>query len=205
MRLLIVDDHAIVRQGLEQLFAVLPDVEVVGTAEDGRAAVELVRELVPDVVLMDIAMPHLDGVDATREILALHPDTKIVILTSYTDEDRMLDALEAGALGFVLKHSDPQTVVRAVRVANEGGALLDPQAGRVLMERGRRPPQLVLSPRELEVLRLVAEGLANKQIARRLDITERTVKAHLTKAFGRIGVTDRVHAMIWVKEHLPPG
>ena len=153
---------------------------------------------------MDVSMPRLDGVDATRAILASRPEVKIVILTSYTDEDRMLDALQAGALGFVFKHSDPQTVIKAVQVAYEGGALLDPRAGRVLMERGRRAAHLTLSPRELQVLRLVGEGLANKQIARRLDITERTVKAHLTKAFGRIGVTDRVHAMIWVKQHLPP-
>jgi DNA-binding NarL/FixJ family response regulator len=204
MRLLIVDDHAIVRSGLQQLFAVVPDVEVVGIAGDGRAAVDLVRELVPDVVLMDLAMPRLDGVGATRAILTSHPDTKIVILTSYVDEDRMLDALEAGALGFVFKHSDPQVVIKAVRIAYEGGALLDPLAGRVLMERGRRAANLTLSPRELDVLRLVGEGLANKQIARRLDITERTVKAHLTKAFSRIGVTDRVRAMIWVKQNLPP-
>jgi DNA-binding NarL/FixJ family response regulator len=205
IRLLIVDDHAIVRQGLEQLFAAMPDIEVVGTAVDGRMAVAQVLALAPDVVLMDIGMPQLDGVDATRQILAGNPDTKIVILTSYADESRILQALEAGALGYLLKHSDPHNVVKAVRVAHTGDAFLDPQAGRVLVEQGRRrTPETHLTPREREVLRLVGQGLANKQIARRLDITERTVKSHLTNVFQRIGVTDRVQAALWVHQHLPP-
>ena len=120
IRLLIVDDHAVVRQGLEQLFGTVPDVSVVGTAVDGRAAVAQVDELLPDVVLMDIGMPRLDGVDATREILAEHPEVKIVILTSYTDENRILEAVHAGALGYLLKHSDPYDVIEAVRAAGTG-------------------------------------------------------------------------------------
>jgi DNA-binding NarL/FixJ family response regulator len=205
IRLLIVDDHAIVRQGLEQLFTAMPDITVVGTAVDGRAAVTQARALDPDIVLMDIGMPLLDGVEATRQIIAHDPDAKIVILTSYTDESRIIDALEAGALGYLLKHSDPHNVVKAVRVAHGGGAPLDPRAGRVLIEKGRRrrlPAEL--SPREQEVLRLVGQGLANKQIARRLAITERTVKSHLTTVFQRIGVTDRVQAALWVQQNLPP-
>jgi DNA-binding NarL/FixJ family response regulator len=205
IRLLIVDDHAIVRQGLEQLFTAMPDITVVGTAVDGRAAVTQARALDPDIVLMDIGLPVLDGVEATRQIIAHDPDAKIVTLTSYTDESRIIDALEAGALGYLLKHSDPHNVVKAVRVAYGGGAPLDPRAGRVLIEKGRRrrlPAEL--SPREQEVLRLVGQGLANKQIARRLAITERTVKSHLTTVFQRIGVTDRVQAALWVQQNLPP-
>jgi DNA-binding NarL/FixJ family response regulator len=205
IRLLIVDDHAIVRQGLEQLFTAMSDITVVGTAVDGRAAVTQARALDPDIVLMDIGLPLLDGVEATRQIVAHDPDAKIVILTSYSDESRIIDALEAGALGYLLKDSDPYNVVKAVRVAYGGGAPLDPRAGRVLIEKARRrrlPAEL--SPREQEVLRLVGQGLANKQIARRLAITERTVKSHLTTVFQRIGVTDRVQAALWVQQNLPP-
>jgi len=120
IRLLIVDDHAVVRQGLEQLFGICPDISVVGTAADGLAAVAQVDALAPDVVLMDIGMPHLDGVEATRQILASHPDAKIVILTSYTDESRILEAVHHGALGYLLKHSDPLEVIEAVRAAGAG-------------------------------------------------------------------------------------
>ena len=132
IRLLIVDDHAVVREGLRLLFATVPGVEVVGMAGDGAVAVEQVRALGPDVVLMDLAMPEVDGIEATRRIVAGYPDAKVVVLTSYTDEDQMVAALDAGALGYVLKHSDPDVVVRAVRAAYVGESVIDPAAGRVL-------------------------------------------------------------------------
>ena len=203
IRLLIVDDHAIVRQGLEQLFATTSDIEVIGTAADGQQAVAFAQDQKPDVILMDLGMPTLDGVGATRQIVDSLPLVKVVVLTSYGDESRILDALNAGAHGYLLKHSDPDDVIEGVRVAHAGDAPLDPRAGRVLIEQRRRGRKEVeLTPREREVLGLVGQGMANKQIARRLEITERTVKAHLTSVFQRIGVTDRVQAALWARQHL---
>ena len=202
IKVLVVDDHAIVRQGLQQLFATAPDIELVGMAANGEEAIDLVRMQQPDIVLMDLSMPVMDGVEATRRIVA-ESDTKVVILTSFGEESRILDALNAGAVGYLLKHTDPDSLIDAVRSADGGDAPLDPRAGRVLLDQRRREPTAPdLTPRELEVLQLVGDGLANKQIARRLGITERTVKAHLTSVFQRIGVTDRVQAALWVQQNL---
>jgi DNA-binding NarL/FixJ family response regulator len=204
IRVLVADDHAIVRHGLAQLFATTPDIELVAVAEDGEQAVKLTREHAPDIVLMDLSMPVLDGVAATAMIVESSA-ARVVVLTSFGDETRIIDALNAGAAGYLLKHTDPDALIDAVRAAHAGDAPLDPRAGRVLMDQRRRSqPAADLTKRELEVLRHVGQGLANKQIARRLGITERTVKAHLTSVFQRIGVTDRVQAALWVQHNLPP-
>ena len=200
---LIVDDHAVVRAGLRQLMATADDIEVVGEAEDGATAVAAVSELTPDVVLMDLSMPGVDGVEATRRIKESHPLVHVVVLTSFSDQTRILSALETGADGYLLKHSEPQTIIDAVRSTVEGGAPLDPRAARVLLSaRSLGSQATTMSAREEQVLRLVVDGLANKQIARRLDISERTVKAHLTNVFQRIGVRDRTQAALWAREHL---
>ena len=200
---LIVDDHAVVRAGLRQLMATADDIEVVGEAEDGATAVAAVGELTPDVVLMDLSMPGVDGVEATRRIKESHPLVHVVVLTSFSDQTRILSALETGADGYLLKHSEPQTIIDAVRSTVEGGAPLDPRAARVLLSaRSLGGQAATMSARERQVLRLVVDGLANKQIARRLDISERTVKAHLTNVFQRIGVRDRTQAALWAREHL---
>jgi DNA-binding NarL/FixJ family response regulator len=201
---LIVDDHAMVRSGLEHLLAVADGIELIGTAANGEEAVAAVRELRPDVVLMDISMPVLDGIGATEQITATHPETRIIVLTSFSDDRRIMAALRAGAAGYLLKHVGPDELLAAIRAAADGDAPLDPKAGRVLLQQQRelRPAQ-DLSGREEEVLRLVAAGLANKQIARKLDISERTVKAHLTNVFQRLGVSDRTQAALWARDHLP--
>jgi DNA-binding NarL/FixJ family response regulator len=201
---LVVDDHHVVRRGLEQLLATTADIEVVGTAGNGFEAVEAVGRLRPDVVLMDLSMPGLDGVEATRRIAAQYPTSRLLVLTSFSEQSRILDAISAGADGYLLKHSDPDEITAAVRSVHAGDAPLDPKAARVLLDAGRMLRETVaLSAREREVLLLVRDGLANKQIARRLGITERTVKAHLTKIFQRIDVTGRTQAAIWASEHLP--
>jgi DNA-binding NarL/FixJ family response regulator len=203
IRVLVVDDHAVVRTGLEQLIGTADDMELAGTAVDGDEAVGRAAELVPDVVLMDLSMPNLDGIEATRRIVASAPDARVIALTSFAEDQRVLDALAAGAAGYLLKHAGPDELLGAIRAAARGDAPLDPKAARVLLESRRRPrPGQDLSSREAEVLRLVATGLANKQIARRLDISERTVKAHLTKVFQALGVTDRTQAALWAREHL---
>ena len=206
IRVLVADDHGVVRSGLEQLIATADDLELVGLASDGLEAVALAASARPDVILMDLSMPGLDGVGATERITADHPDCAVVVLTSFSDRQRILDALDAGAVGYLLKHAGPDEVLDAVRAAHEGGSPIDPKAARVLLDRRReRTPDggAKLSERELEVLRLVAEGLPNKHIARRLGIAERTVKAHLTNIFGRLGVTDRTQAALWARDHLP--
>jgi DNA-binding NarL/FixJ family response regulator len=204
IRVLIVDDHHVVRQGLEQLLTTAADIEVVGTASNGLEAVEAVGALRPDVVLMDLSMPELDGVEATRRIAAQYPLSRVLVLTSFSEQSRILDAISAGADGYLLKHSEPDEITAAVRAVHAGDAPLDPKAARAVLDAGRMMRETVaLSEREREVLLLVRDGLANKQIARRLGITERTVKAHLTKIFQRIDVTGRTQAAIWASEHLP--
>lgn len=163
----------------------------------------MTADLKPDVVLMDLSMPVLDGTEATRAIVSASPDVHVIVLTTFSDRDRILDSLEAGAIGYVLKDADPDELIIAIRAAVAGGSPLDPRVARVLLDAGRtgrsRPE---LSPREEEVLRLVATGLANKQIGRRLGISERTVKAHLTNVFQQLGVSDRTQAALWAKDHL---
>ncbi|HRC06743.1 MAG TPA: response regulator transcription factor [Miltoncostaeales bacterium] len=201
--IMIADDHAILRHGLEQLLTTTEDMTVTASAADGREIVEKVAADPPDIVLMDLSMPVMDGVEATRAILEAHPEVAVVVLTSFSDQRRVLDALDAGAVGYLLKDSDPDTLLSALRSTAAGGAPLDPKAARVLLSARERPASGVeLTPREREVLGLVVRGLSNKLIARELDISERTVKAHLGSVFQRIGVTDRTQAALWAAEHL---
>lgn len=201
IRVLIADDHLIVRTGLEQLLGAIDGMTIAAMAADGAEAVRLVDELHPDVVLMDLSMPVLDGVGAIKAIKAQAPATRIIVLTSFGEKARIVDALDAGADGYLMKHADPDQLVAAITAVMEGGSPLDPQAARIMLDTrlGRSGD---LTDREVEVLRLVREGLANKQIARRLGISERTVKAHLGNVFQRIGVTDRTQAALWARDHL---
>lgn len=200
-RVVLVDDHAVIRAGLAQLIATADDIEVVGQAADGAAAIEQARALKPDVVLMDLQMPGVDGVTATREIVAAGLGVDVLVLTSYSDNERILDALDAGAVGYLLKDADPDDVLTGIRAVSRGESPIHPKAARALLgarSAGGRPQ---LTAREVEVLTLVRDGLANKQIAKRLEISERTVKAHLTSAFSRIGVSDRTQAALWAQRN----
>ncbi|GAA4849199.1 response regulator transcription factor [Actinomycetospora corticicola] len=203
-RVLVVDDHAVVRQGLVALISTVSDLEVVGEARDGDEAVERAGTLRPDVVLMDLSMPGTDGATATGRIRAAAPDVRVLVLTSFADQRHVLAALDAGADGYLLKHAEPETILEGLRQVARGEAPLDGRAARVLLSaRSAPPPRTVdLTDRESEVLLLVADGLGNKQIARRLAITERTVKNHLTHIYQRLGVTDRTQAALWTERHL---
>jgi len=200
IRVAIVDDHAVVRAGLEQVIALADDIELVGSGTDGADAEEIVGRLEPDVVLMDLSMPGLDGIAATKRVLAARPETNVLVLTSFSDRDRILQALDAGARGYLLKDAEPDELLRAIRAAARGEAPLSPRAAQALVSARREPsPVAALSEREQEVLSLVAAGLANKQIAHRLGISEKTVKAHLTRVFREIGVFDRTQAALWAQ------
>lgn len=203
IRVLVVDDHRLVRAGLITLLEAAGDIEVAGEAADGRQALEAARTVAPDVVLMDLSMPVLDGVAATRMLLQEQPRARVVALTSFSDRQRVNDVLAAGAIGYLLKDSRPDELLDAVRSAAEGHAPLDPRVAGALLP-GREPPAAdLLSEREKQVLRLAAAGLANKQIARRLGISESTVKVHIGNIFRQIGVRDRTSAALWAREHLP--
>jgi len=203
IRVVLVDDHPVLRAGLAELLRGAPDMEVVGTAADGAEALDVVRREHPDVVLMDLQMPGVDGVAATRAIVQEGIGADVLVLTSYSDGERILAALDAGAVGYLLKDSDPDEVLDGVRAVGRGESPLHPRAARELLTaRTVSPPTVQLTPREIEVLGLVKDGLANKQIARRLGISERTVKAHLTSAFARIGVVDRTQAALWAERNL---
>jgi len=196
----VVDDHGVVRDGLAGVIAAQPDMEVVATAADGGEAVEVCRSTSPDVVLMDLEMPVKDGIEATREILAHAPTTAVLVLTSFSDRRRIMGALDAGAVGYLLKDASADDVVRGIRSAAEGGSPLDPRAARSLLEAKSAPDPLAgVSPREREVFGLLLDGMPNKLIARRLGISEKTVKSHLTSIFREIGVTDRVQAILWAE------
>ena len=202
IRVLIVDDHPVVRSGLEQLLGGAADITVVGSAADGAEAVALTHERHPDVVLMDLSMPGTGGIEATRRIRAAEPAVHVVVLTSFSDRERILDAVDAGAIGYLLKDADPDELLRGIRAAAQGEAPLAPKAALALITERAGPPEgQSLSPREREVLSLVGKGLPNKLIARRLSISEKTVKAHLTSVFQRIGVSDRTQAALWAQRH----
>jgi DNA-binding NarL/FixJ family response regulator len=202
IRVLIADDHAVIRTGLAQLVSAIEDVAVVGTADNGQEAIELCADSAPVVVLMVLERPVVDGIQATRQIKADQPEVAVVILTSFSDRDRILRALDAGAAGYLLKDVEPDDLARAIQAAARGDVPLDPKAARALLSaRTTSSPGDALSDREREVLLLVAEGLPNKLIARRLSLSEKTVKAHLTSVFRQIGVTDRTQAALWAVEN----
>ena len=197
---LIVDDHPALRAGLEQMLEASGDLEVVGSASGGREGVTLAKAREPDVVLMDLEMPDLDGAAATREILRQNTGAKVVVLTSFGDRSRILEALDAGAIGYLLKDAEPEELVRAVKAAANGDAPLDPRAAReVLAEQRDRPAAPDLSEREREILTLVAHGHANKVIALRLGISHKTVRNTLSAACRKIGATDRTQAALWAQ------
>ena len=202
IRVLIVDDHGVVRDGLGRLIAALPDMDVVGLAADGADAIEQCRTSQPDVVLMDLEMAGVDGIEATRRILVDAPDTAVLVLTSFSDRPRILGALEAGACGYLLKDVAADQVAEGIRAAARGESPLDPRAAStVLAARSEPDPAAGLSPREREVLGLLVAGLPNKLTARRLEISEKTVKSHLTNVFRAIGVTDRTQAALWAERN----
>ena len=202
IRVLIVDDHSVVRQGLENMLASSDRVSVVGTAGSAAEAFEMVGQHSPEVVLMDLQMPGVDGVEATRQITSAYPASKVVILTAFSERDRILGALDAGAAGYLLKDSESEDLVRGIEAAARGEAPLAPKAAQVVLTaRAQKAPAADLTDREREVLSLLVQGMPNKQIARQLDISEKTVKAHLSSVFRRIGVTDRTQAALWAERN----
>ena len=202
VRILIADDHLVVREGLQLILSSQPDFDLVGDAADGAAAVRLAGELQPDVILMDLRMPGMDGLEAIGHIRRQWPDIAIVILTTYNEDDLMLRGLQAGARSFLLKDTDRQTLFHTIRAAAQGETLLQPEIlARVLTHAQappapkEQPPPTDLTERELEVLTAVARGDRNKEIARALGVTERTVKAHLTNIYNKLGVDSRAAAV----------
>jgi DNA-binding NarL/FixJ family response regulator len=209
IRVLVVDDQTLVRTGFRMILEAQPDIEIVGEAGDGVAAVELSQQHQPDVVLMDIRMPEMDGVAATKAITAAQPDTRVLVLTTFDLDEYVYDALLAGASGFLLKDVGRDDLVAAVRVVAGGDALLAPSITRRLLDdfvgsRASRPDATaapeVLTAREFDTLTLLAEGLSNPQIAARLVVSEHTVKTHVSNVFHKLGLRDRVHAVIYAYE-----
>ena len=198
IRVLVADDHAVVRDGLRKVLESDGCLEVVAVAANGNEAFELALEHRPDVILMDIRMPITDGIVATRRIVDAWPKACVVVLTSFSDDERILAAIDAGAVGYLLKDSEPTELIRGLSAAARGGSPLAAKAARVILRaRASAGPEVRLSNRENEVLELVRDGLSNKQIARRLEISEKTVKAHLTSIFRTLGVTHRTGAAMW--------
>lgn len=201
-RVLVVDDHRLVRAGLRSLFRQTPDLDVVGEAADGAQAVALGTSLAPDVVVMDLCMPGMDGAEATRRLTASRRHLQVLVLTSYADGDRVRSALESGAVGYLVKDADPQDLIDGVRAVVRGESPLDARAVRAMLAQRRRPTGgRDLTDREREVLQCLVRRMTNAEIARALEISERTVKVHVGSIFHRIGVADRASAARWAEQH----
>jgi DNA-binding NarL/FixJ family response regulator len=199
---LLVDDHPLVRRGLKSLLNAANDIEVVGAAADGEEAVAYAVEEQPDIVLMDVSMPGMSGLEAVRRLLKAAPSSRVVMLTSFSQHDVVMEAFDSGAVGFLLKDADPSELLNGIRAAARGESPVSPRAARELLEeRTQRRPLDDLTQRERDVLTLVGRGMANKQIAWRLGISEKTVKAHLGSVFDRLGVQDRTQAALWAQKH----
>lgn len=208
MKVIICDDQAIVRDGLEMLLKLESDIEVVGIAEDGAAAVEMVAIKEPDIVLMDLKMPIMNGVEATRQIRAKYPEVKVLVLTTYDDDEWVFDAIQAGASGYLLKDTPRDEVVKAIRGTVAGKAYVDPSvAGKVLRQASShqiQPATLItskLTEREIEILRLIAQGLSNADISDRIFLSEGTVRNHVSAILAKLGVSDRTQAAVIAIQH----
>jgi DNA-binding NarL/FixJ family response regulator len=209
IRVLVVDDHPIVRQGLRSYLSTREGIDVVGDAGDGESAVTLTADLLPDVVLMDLAMPGMGGLAAIREIVALDLGPRILVLTSFSSEDQVLPAIQAGAAGYLLKDASPEEVEGAVRAVHAGEGRLDPSLAAVVMAAAAgRPADATaddalarLTPRETEVLRLLGQGLSNRALAERLFVAEKTVKTHVSSILAKLGLADRTQAALFAVHH----
>ncbi|PZS12358.1 MAG: DNA-binding response regulator [Solirubrobacterales bacterium] len=202
IKVLVVDDHAVVREGLRTFLALQDGIEVVGEAADGEEAVAQAQRLAPDVILMDLVMPRLDGVGAMRALRASAPESRVIVLTSFLEDDRLLPAIRAGAAGYLLKNVEPAELARAIRAARAGEVLIDPSvAARLVQAIGEplasgTPGPERLTRREREVLELIAAGRSNKRIALELEVSEKTVKAHVGHVLAKLGVSDRTQAAL---------
>ncbi len=202
VRVVVADDQTVVRDGLVTLLKLLPGIDVVAAASDGEEAVRLVAEHNPDVLLVDLRMPKCDGVEATRRVRTDHPGTEVVVLTTYSDDDSVLSALRAGARGFLTKDADAESIGRALQAAAAGQSIVDAEVQRRLIEgaatpKPADPADTGLTPREIEVLRLIADGLSNTEIARHLVVSEATVKTHINHLFAKANLRDRAQAVAY--------
>lgn len=198
---LIVDDHTVVREGLRSLLELQEDIEVVGEAANGQEAIDQTNRLLPDVVLMDLVMPEIDGIEATRRIKAASPSTQVIVLTSFSDNEQVFPAIKAGALSYLLKNVSPSDLVRAIQAASRGEAQLDPEIAKKLMEEvsagSKQPAAEELTERELGVLQLIAKGQSNRAIGEELVISEKTVKTHVSNILSKLHLADRTQAAIF--------
>jgi NarL family two-component system response regulator LiaR len=202
IRVFVADDHAIVRKGIAAVLEIVPDIDVVGEAENGRDAVRRVEQLQPDVILMDLVMPEMDGIEAIRRIKDRQPEARILVLTTFAGEDKIFPAIKAGALGYHLKDSRPEELVQAIRQVHRGESSLHPVIARKVLDElsqpSERPPTPdPLTPREVEVLRLVAQGLQNPEIAEKLVITEATVRTHVSNIMSKLHLASRTQAALY--------
>jgi len=208
IRVMIVDDHAIVRKGIRALLTESGDFEIVAEAANGEEAVQRAAETQPDVILMDLLMPGMDGIEATRQITSRHPQTRLLVLTSFAADNKLFPAIKAGALGYLLKDSSPEELVRAIRMVHRGEPALHPTIARKLLQEvahpaGLEPAPEVLTARELAVLRLIAQGLSNQEIADELSVSEATVRAHVSRILGKLHLASRTQAALYaVREGL---
>lgn len=207
---MLIDDHRVVRQGLRDFLELQEDIEIVGEASSGEEGAQLARELLPDVVLMDLVMPGIDGVETTRRIKAGSPSTRVIVLTSFADDDKVFPAIKAGAISYLLKDISPEELAHAIRAAQRNEAVLHPEVAAKLMQEFSAPrpgeaPVDQLTPREMEVLRLIAKGKSNKEIADTLIVSEKTIKTHVSNILSKLHLADRTQAAIYaLRQRLVP-
>jgi len=207
IKVMIVDDHGIVRQGLRTYLDLLEDISIVAEAENGYDALEKVQQFKPDIILMDLVMPKMDGIEATQKICGSYPEVKVIALTSFTEDEQVFSVIKAGAVGYLLKDISPPDLAKAIQAVHKGETHLHPDITKKLMKQFVNPKSEAetmpdeLTPREMEVLQLIAQGLSNKELAKKLTISEKTVKTHLSSIFSKLHLSDRTQAAIYALKH----